>query len=242
MEDWEKQALEKHLQIEKAFFSGKSGIKSAQLENGSIRMRIANHLLETGGGLTADEIEADVKATEGKEWRNTDADESPIVISEVLRDMLAPGSNLKRTLEAAGGFGLVDYSLAREMDKQNVLKKKDGKYYLWCQDGIDWGAKLSTAKTKLEAAQKDAEQVDALKERTQSIQSQIDNLKSELGQLGFFKFSEKKELKTRLDKEETELKAIINKLKKAENASDSIPKFRKDFEQANAECKKMMTN
>lgn len=242
IEDWEELALEKHKQIEEAFLSGKSGIKSAQLEDESIRMRIANHLLETGGGLTADEIAADAKATEGKEWRNASADGSPVVIREVLKDMLAPGSNMKRMLEAAGGFGIVDYSLAQEMNKQYVLKEKDGRYFLWCQDGIDWGAKLSMAKSKLEAAQKDAGQVDALKERAKSIQSQIDALQKELRQLGFLKFSEKKRLKMELNNEENVLSAITSKISRAESASNAIPRLMQDYEQARAECKKMMAS
>lgn len=242
MEDWEKQALEKHKQIAEAFLSGKLGIKSAQLEDESIRMRIASHLLEVGGGLTVDEIAADAKAMEGKEWRNANADGSPIVINEVLRDMLAPGSNMKRMLEAAGGYGIVDYSLAREMDKQYVLKEKDGRYFLWCQDGIDWGAKLSIAKSKLESAQKDASQVGALKEKAKALQSQIDVLRKELEQLSFFKFSEKKQLKTKLNDEESELRVIASKLSRAESASNVLPKLMQDYEQASVECKKMMTS
>lgn len=235
---WEEQALDKHKEIKKTFFTGKTGIKSSQLEDMSIRMRIATHLLETGGGLTAREIEADAKATEGKEWRNTNTDGSPIVISEVLKDMIAPGSNMKRMLEAAGGFGIVDHSLAQEINKQYVLKETEGRYFLWCQDGIDWGARLSTAKSKLEAAQKEASQIDILNTETKACEARISALKTDLGELGFFKFSEKKTLKNKLESEEQELRTIKAKLNSAEKALKFIPQLTKDYEESSDKCKK----
>lgn len=240
IEKWEQQALSNHKRIERAFWAGKSGIKKAGLEDGSIQLRIANHLLETGGGLTADEILRDARATEGKEWRNISNDGTPLDIYAVLAHMVAPGSAMKRILESAGGFGIMDYSLAEKMDEQNVLTFEDGQYYLWCQDGIDWGARLSVAKSKLEAAQKKADSIESLKGKISSHQEKLDELKKERSALGFFKFSEKKSLKKRIANEEKKLGSCKIELSSAEKARASLSQLTKDYEEACAVCKKAL--
>lgn len=241
IEEWEKKALEKHEQIVRAFNSGKSGKKSAQLEDGTIRMRIAMHMLETGGGLTTGEIIADAKATEGKKWRNTNTDGTPIDINVVIDDMVAPGSSMKRMLEAAGGFGIIDSSLASTINEQNVLVKNGDKYYLWCQDGIDFGAKLSTVKEKLESAKKSAESIDKIKGEITSNEEKVQALRTEMSGLGFFKFSEKKAIKDKLASAEKALASARSGLQSAERAKSSIQPLTKEYETIREECKKRLS-
>ncbi len=241
VEEWERQALDNHNKIEQYFYAGKSGIKEAQLKDGTIRMRIAMHLLETGGGLTANEIASDAKSTEGKEWRNTNADGTPEDINAVIRDMLAPGSNMKRMLESAGGFGLVDYGLAQKMDEQYVLRQEEDRFFLWCQDGVDWGAKLASAKSALAAAEKEAGWVDSLKSQVESSQDKVRQFEEELRDLGLFKFSEKKVVKTRLATAESELKRHRSDLLRSEKAAASLPVLSKEYERARVECKKAIS-
>ena len=238
VEDWEKKALDEHKRIVREFNAGKAGIKSPQLEARSIRLRIATHLLETGGGLTAAEIKKDTDATQGKEWVNTNTDGTAIVLSAVLEDMVAPGSSMKKMLESAGGFGIMNFAVTSEMNKQNVLVKKGDKYFLWCQDGVDWGAKLATAKEQLERAEKSASSVDRLEAEVAKAEAEIASLKSELDGLGMFKFSEKKTLKSKIESAEKDLSSKRSALKKSQSDKAAIPKLKNAYETARTECKK----
>ena len=237
MEDWEKKALDEHKRIVREFNSGKAGIKSPQLEARSVQLRIAMHLLETGGGLTAAEIKQDVDSTKGKEWVDTSPD-TPLVISSVLEHMVSPGSAMKKMLESAGGFGIMNFSVTSEMNKQNVLVKNGDKYFLWCQDGIDWGAKLATAKEQLERAEKSASSVDRLEAEVAKAEAEIASLKSELDGLGMFKFSEKKALKNKIESAEKVLSSKRSALKKSQSDKAAIPKLKNAYETARNECKK----
>lgn len=238
VEDWEKRALDEHKRIVREFNAGKSGIKSAQLQPGNVRVRIAMHLLETGGGLTADEIKKDAEATKGKEWRDTNDDGSALVISAVLDDMVAPGASMKRMLESAGGYGIMDYSLASKMNEQNVLVKRGNQYFLWCQDGIDWGAKLATAKEKLDKAQKSAVELDKREASIAKAEAELASLRTELDGLGVFKFSEKKAVKTKIENAERSLSSARSELSRAQKDNASIPELTAAYEKAREECRK----
>ena len=84
----------------------------------------------------------------GKLWFPDSNDDGSIDIDAVLGYMKAPGTATKRMLESAGGFGIMDYSLASKMDRQQyTVTESDGKYFLWCQNGVDWGASFATVES-----------------------------------------------------------------------------------------------
>lgn len=242
METWEQKALDNHQRIVREFESGKAGIKSAVLKKGSLDLRIAKHLLEAGGGLTAAEITQDAKATKGKEWFPAEDDGSTIEFSAVLEHMLAPGTAMRRSLEAAGGFGIMDSGVTSEMNKQYVLKEQGNKYYLWCQDGVDWGAKLAIAKDKLEKAQKAASSVDQLEADITKLEAELTAQKAELNSLGLFKFSEKKMLKNKIAATENKLSSLRDSLTQAQSSKSNIPTLTRAYETAKESAKRTLGN
>ena len=237
MEDWERKANDEHKRVVREFEAGKRGEKSANMENRSVHLRIANHLLETGGGLTASEIEKDVIATKGKEWVDSN-DGTPLVISAVLDHMVAPGTHLRKTMESAGGFGLIDFGIASQMDRQNVLVKNGDKYFLWCQDGVDFGAKLETAAKNLGAARKAIEEIDSLEAKVAESEADVASLRSELNGLGMFKFSEKKAVKSKIASAEQSLSELRRSLDGARKAKEAVPSLEAAYEDVCEECRR----
>lgn len=117
----------------------------------------------------------------------------------ILEYLKAPGTAVKRINALLDEFDLTAYRLARRIDNERrVVFESNGKFFLWRQCGIDYGARLlhaeeayNLAKSEFDSIQQSPEELDALEAEAKSIQGQIDAL-------GFFKFGEKKALKKKL--------------------------------------------
>ena len=230
----EEKAIAEHKRIVAAYKSGASD-KKVGLST-AIRGRIGKHLLETGGGLTAAEIKADLVATRGIKWTPDSDDDGTVNIELVIEDMMAPGTSTKEMLESCGIYGTVDYSLASQMDReQYILTKEGAKYFLWCQIGKDWGAVLVAAEHQYEQAQEKHTQatqdyesarkiLDTLQqtfpEQIDALETEAKSLEMQVGALSIFKAKQKKLLKKRL----VEVKAEISSQEKQLNDASSLEK------------------
>ena len=174
-------------------------IAKGKVDKDGCRRRVTDHLLETVGGLTLAEIEADLTATKGELWSSEPYSDGAIDAEAILEYLKAPGTAVKRINALLDEFDLTAYRLARRIDNERrVVFESDGKFFLWRQRGIDYGARLlraeeayNLAKSEFDSIQQSPEELDALEAEVKSIQEQIDAL-------GFLKFGEKKALKKKL--------------------------------------------
>ena len=186
--------------------------------------------------MTAAEIKADLVATKGKLWFPDSNDDGSIDIDAVLGYMKAPGTATKRMLESAGGFGIMDYSLASKMDRQQyTVTESDGKYFLWCQNGVDWGASFATVESSyteaVEAAKRAKKEHDSacaaleilssFPEEVDALETEKKSLEARISSLGFFKGKEKKPLKARLAEVQAEISAKRKKLEEAKELAEN---------------------
>lgn len=165
------------------------------------------HLLETGGGLTPAELLKDLNETRDVKWTRPKDNNAPVDINAILKYMKAPGTAINL---AFGGF---DYDFAREANKQYTVRERDGLIYLWCQDGVDHGARIATARDLLAKAQTMLDEARGIEESAAAtahdVQDSIDRLtdyraearelEGHIKSLGLFKMKEKRPLKDRLE-------------------------------------------
>lgn len=229
MERAEKAALAAHKRVREAFSRGHATVKRAQF-NGGAQERILYHLLETGGGLTPEELEEDLRATRGTKWKCQPNDDGRIDIGAILAYMEKPGSEIRRILAESGGFGIVDYSLQSKIDEQSTITRRDGKVFLWCQDGVDYGARLASCKKRQESASKQLEETQNELREAERAKGSLENLPSsiaqleekksaldeELGGLGLFQMKEKRALKARIGELQSDIEGARAKLEEAD--------------------------
>ena len=118
-------------------------IAKGKVDKDGCRRRVTDHLLETGGGLTLAEIEADLTATKGELWSPEPYSDGAIDAEAILEYLKAPGTAVKRINALLDEFDLTAYRLARRIDNERrVVFESNGKFFLWRQCGIDYGARL----------------------------------------------------------------------------------------------------
>ena len=112
-------------------------IAKGKVDKDGCRRRVTDHLLETGGGLTLAEIEADLTATKGELWSPEPYSDGAIDAEAILEYLKAPGTAVKRINALLDEFDLMAYRLARRIDNERrVVFESNGKFFLWRQRGV----------------------------------------------------------------------------------------------------------
>lgn len=95
-------------------------IAQGKVDKDGCRRRVTDHLLETGGGLTLAEIEADLTATKGELWSPEPYSGGAIDAEAILEYLKAPGTAVKRINALLDEFDLTAYRLARRIGEAAV--------------------------------------------------------------------------------------------------------------------------
>ena len=150
----------------------------------------------------------------------------------------------------SGGAGIVDYSLQRKIDDQATIVRRDGKVFLWCQDGIDYGARLAGCKQRQESASKSLEETQSELADAEKAQKDLKNLPSyiagleekksalvdEMKSLGLFQIKQKRALKSRIGELEANIKTEEERV---EAANARVEAARKRASELKSEIKSL---
>lgn len=182
-----KVAMDRHRRVAAEFERGKQHEKAPQFEALTPNAFICKLLYTEGGGLTADQIGRKLREGWPKEWRVEEdtngefrLDVDCILLGMVSPSAVATKKQLRKT--------------AAELDRQAVLRREGDKYYLWCQDGFDWGAKYEEIASLYLNARRNAEAIPVLEKSLEESKRKLADAKAQADRCGVFQRKERQRL------------------------------------------------
>ena len=126
--------------------------------------------------------------------------------------------------------------MAELLDEQKTIKSDNGMWFLWCQDGVDWGQRLLNASAALAEAKEKSGRIEQLEKERRSFLVEKEELQKQIKQLGLFDFKARKPLKERLSVIESELSQKEELLKDAHAKRDALPAIEGELKAIREAC------
>lgn len=230
----EQYALDQHEKIVEQFEKGRKGDKSTTFDGGP-RERVCYHLLERGGGLTEQEIFDDLNRTRDVKWRQPNSNGSPVKYDKMLQLMSDPSRTITNEYQRYLPMGEAA-QMAKLLDEQKTIKSDNGMWFLWCQDGVDWGQRLLNASAALADAKEKSGRIEQFEKERRSFLAEKEELQKQIKQLGLFDFKARKPLKERLSVIESELSQKEGLLKDAHAKRDALPAIEGELKAIRKAC------
>mgnify|MGYP007084594409 FL=1 len=228
----ERHALDRHEKVVEQFEKGRKGDKSTTFDGGP-RERVCYHLLERGGGLTEQEIFDDLNRTRNVKWRQPNSNGGSVKYDKMLQLMSDPS----RTIEYQRYLPMGEAAqMAKLLDEQKTIKSDNGMWFLWCQDGVDWGQRLLNASAALADAKEKSGRIEQFEKERRSFLAEKEELQKQIKQLGLFDFKARKPLKERLSVIESELSQKEGLLKDAHAKRDALPTIEGELKAIRKAC------
>lgn len=230
----EQYALDQHEKVVEQFEKGRKGDKSTTFDGGP-RERVCYHLLECGGGLTEQEIFDDLNRTRNVKWRQPNSNGGSVKYDKMLQLMSDPSRTITNEYQRYLPMGEAA-QMAKLLDEQKTIKSDNGMWFLWCQDGVDWGQRLLNASAALADAKEKSGRIEQFEKERRSFLAEKEELQKQIKQLGLFDFKARKPLKERLSVIESELSQKEELLKDAHAKRDALPAIEGELKAIRKAC------
>ena len=230
----EQYALDQHEKVVEQFEKGRKGDKSTTFDGGP-RERVCYHLLERGGGLTEQEIFDDLNRTRNVKWRQPNSNGGSVKYDKMLQLMSDPSRTITNEYQRYLPMGEAA-QMAKLLDEQKTIKSDNGMWFLWCQDGVDWGQRLLNASAALADAKEKSGHIEQFEKERRSFLAEKEELQKQIKQLGLFDFKARKPLKERLSVIESELSQKEGLLKDAHAKRDALPAIEGELKAIRKAC------
>ena len=230
----EQYALDQHEKVVEQFEKGRKGDKSTTFDGGP-RERVCYHLLECGGGLTEQEIFDDLNRTRNVKWRQPNSNGGSVKYDKMLQLMSDPSRTITNEYQRYLPMGEAA-QMAKLLDEQKTIKSDNGMWFLWCQDGVDWGQRLLNASAALADAKEKSGRIEQFEKERRSFLAEKEELQKQIKQLGLFDFKARKPLKERLSVIESELSQKEELLKDAHAKRDALPAIEGELKAIREAC------
>lgn len=230
----EQYALDQHEKVVEQFEKGRKGDKSTTFDGGP-RERVCYHLLERGGGLTEQEIFDDLNRTRNVKWRQPNSNGGSVKYDKMLQLMSDPSRTITNEYQRYLPMGEAA-QIAKLLDEQKTIKSDNGMWFLWCQDGVDWGQRLLNASAALADAKEKSGHIEQFEKERRSFLAEKEELQKQIKQLGLFDFKARKPLKERLSVIESELSQKEELLKDAHAKRDALPAIEGELKAIREAC------
>lgn len=230
----EQYALDQHEKVVEQFEKGRKGDKSTTFDGGP-RERVCYHLLERGGGLTEQEIFDDLSRTRNVKWRQPNSNGGSVKYDKMLQLMSDPSRTITNEYQRYLPMGEAA-QMAKLLDEQKTIKSDNGMWFLWCQDGVDWGQRLLNASAALADAKEKSGHIEQFEKERRSFLAEKEELQKQIKQLGLFDFKARKPLKERLSVIESELSQKEELLKDAHAKRDALPAIEGELKAIREAC------
>ena len=227
-------ALDQHEKVVEQFEKGRKGDKSTTFDGGP-RERVCYHLLECGGGLTEQEIFDDLNRTRNVKWRQPNSNGGSVKYDKMLQLMSDPSRTITNEYQRYLPMGEAA-QMAKLLDEQKTIKSDNGMWFLWCQDGVDWGQRLLNASAALADAKEKSGRIEQFEKERRSFLAEKEELQKQIKQLGLFDFKARKPLKERLSVIESELSQKEELLKDAHAKRDALPAIEGELKAIRKAC------
>ncbi len=230
----ERHALDRHEKVVEQFEKGRKGDKSTTFD-GRPRERVCYHLLERGGGLTEQEIFDDLNRTRNVKWRQPNSNGGSVKYDKMLQLMSGPSRMITNEYQRYLPMGEAA-QMAKLLDEQKTIKSDNGMWFLWCQDGVDWGQRLLNASAALADAKEKSGRIEQFEKERRSFLAEKEELQKQIKQQGLFDFKARKPLKERLSVIESELSQKEGLLKDAHAKRDALPAIEGELKAIREAC------
>ena len=223
-------AMERHRRVAAEYERGKQREKFPQFEPLTPSAFVCDLLYKEGGGLTADQIGRKLRESWPREWRIKEDtnDEFQLDVDHLLLGMVSPSSvATKKQLRKAS---------AAELDRQAVLRKEGDKYYLWCQDGFDWGSKYERVASLYLNARRATDEIRALEKGLEGAKQKLALVKARADRCGMFQRKERQGLEEEAREISRQVEQLEAKLRACRASQDKVDAYREQCEAYRRTC------